>query len=232
MNAVNLLPPKQGRAALSGLAGGRGPVIALGAAVLVAGVGYWAWSAMGEASRLQDQVSALQLERQQLEGTLQSMLAVDQRASVQLQRRGAVVQLTSSRINWERLVRDSATVIPARVWLTGVSGTSPVAQTAAAAPAGQPVAVTAAPQGVHLEGFAYTQPDVARFMARLDAVPGLGEPRLASADSIKRGSRTVIQFVIDAAVDQRAQDRPTLSVTTPAGAATTTGTAGSGGFVP
>jgi Tfp pilus assembly protein PilN len=201
---------------------------------MVAGVGYWAWTATGEASRLQDQVTALQMERQELDGRLRSMLAVDQRASVQMQRRGAVVQLTGSRINWERLVRDTATVIPERVWLTGISGVSPVAQPGAA-PAGQPVAVTAAPQGIHLEGFAYTQPDVAKLMSRLDAIPGLGEPRLASADRMRRGDRDVIQFVIDAPVDQRAQDRPTLSVSTstaPGAAAATPGTAASGGFVP
>lgn len=238
MKAVNLVPPKSGRGGFGAGAGGRRtPAIVAGAAVLVAGLGWFAWNARQEASDLASQVATAQAEKTQLESQLQSMLAVDQRAGVQLARRGAVVQLTASRINWERLVRDSVTVVPKGVWLTEITGTSPVAATAAvpAAP-GQPVAVTSAPTGLHVEGFAFAQPDVAKLMSRLDAVPGLGEARLASSDRMIRGGRPVVQFILDIPIDQRAQDRPTLDVSAGTAAGTTTASggsaAGAGGFVP
>jgi hypothetical protein len=48
-------------------------------------------------------------------------------------------------------------------------------------------------------------------MARASTVPGLGEPRLATSEVQDRDTRTVIHFVIDIPIDQRAQDRPTLT---------------------
>jgi hypothetical protein len=42
-------------------------------------------------------------------------------------------------------------------------------------------------------------------------VPGLGEPRLATSEVQDRAERTVIHFVIDIPIDQRAQDRSTLT---------------------
>lgn len=236
MRAVNLLPSKPGRAGgLGGPAGSKRPVAILAAAAVVAGLGYLAWTARSEVSDLTTQVSAATDEKTALETQLASMMAVDQQASAQVARRGAVVTVASARINWERVVRDTVTVLPDKVWLTQVNGVMPVAAAAAApaAAAGQPTAVSAPPQGLHLEGFAFTQVQVAQLLARLEAVPGLGEPRLASAEKITRGGKRVVQFILDAPIDQRAQDRPTLSVVpgdgTGATSVTTGGTAAQGG---
>lgn len=235
MRAVNLLPARQGGRSGPRVGGGRRPAFALAAVALAAGAGYWGWSAHSEASDLAGQVATAETRRNALDAQVQALLAVDQRATAQQTRRGVVVQLANSRINWERLVRGSVTVVPARVWLTQVTGAAPTAASApAAAPLpGQPVSTSAAPQGLHVEGLAFGQPDVARFMARLDAVPGLGEPRLASADELERGGRTLIQFIIDVPVDRRAQDRPTLDVSAAPGTPGAPATAGgSGGFIP
>ena len=229
MNAVNLLPAGTGRRRAGG--GGKRPVAVLAAAAVLVAGGYRVHTERQEAAALGDQVAAAQGDKAALEARLQAMLAVDQRASAQLARRGLVVQLTGSRINWERLVRDTVTVAPRGVWLTQVTGTSPVAgQAAAPAPPGQP-ATAPVPQGLHVEGYAFGQPQVARFLARLDAVPGLGEPRLTSSERMRRGGRTVVQFIVDVPVDRRAQDRPTLTVeaSAPAGAPVAPG---AGGFVP
>gem|GEM_PF-2977777 len=232
MNSVNLLPARQARRAGGG--GGRRPLVALGAAVLIGGVGYWAHGVRSDAGALADRVAAAEAEKAQLDARLQTMMAVDQRASAQLARRGVVVQLSAGRINWERLVRGTVMVVPPRVWLTEITGTQPtgaVATTPAAAAA--PSAVTAAPQGLHVEGVAFAQPAVAQLMARLDSVPGLGEPRLASSERVTRGGRQLVQFIIDIPVDRRAQDRPTLDVAAAPGAGgTTPAPSGGGGFVP
>lgn len=234
MRAVNLLPSKPGR---GGLPGGQSkrPVAILAAAVVVMGVGYLTYSAKSEVSELTTQVTEATDEKSVLEQELASMMAIDQRAAAQLARRGAVVTIANARVNWERIVRDTVTVLPDRVWLSEVTGVMPAsaAATGAAAPAGQPQASNAVPQGLHLEGFAFTQVQVAQLLARLEAVPGLGEPRLASAEKITRGGKRIVQFIVDAPVDQRAQDRPTLAVVAGDGGttapATTAGTAAQGG---
>jgi Tfp pilus assembly protein PilN len=230
VNSVNLLPDRQARR--SGPRGGRRPLVALGAAVLVGGIGYWGYGVRSDAESLAQQVAAAEADKAQLDGRLQAMLAVDQRASAQLARRGVVVQLSAGRINWERLVRNTVMVIPPRVWLTEITGTQPAATTPGVAPtAVAPAAATAAPQGLHVEGLAFAQPGVAQLMARLDAIPGLGEPRLASSERVVRGGRSLVQFIIDVPVDRRAQDRPTFDVAAVPGAGTPA-PAGGGGFVP
>jgi Tfp pilus assembly protein PilN len=231
MRAVNLLPSKPGRGgAGGGSAGSRRPVAILAAVAVVAGIGYLAWSARSEVNALSTQVTQATDEKTALETQLASLLAVDQRASAQIARRGAVVTVASARINWERIVRDTVTVLPEKVWLTQVSGVMPTggATTQTAAAAGQPTAVSTPPQGLHLEGFAFTQVQVAQLLARLEAVPGLGEPRLASAEKISRGGKRVVQFILDAPIDQRAQDRPTLSVVSGDGAGTAPATTAGG----
>lgn len=234
MRAVNLLPSKPGRGGVPG-AGSKRPIAILAAAAVVVGIGYLTYNAKSEVSELTTQVTAATDEKSALEQQLASMVAVDQRASAQVARRGAVVTIANARVNWERIVRDTVTVLPERVWLSQVTGVMPAASTAAAtaAPAGQPQAVTAVPQGLHLEGYAFTQVQVAQLLARLEAVPGLGEPRLASAEKVTRGGKRIVQFIVDAPVDQRAQDRPTLAVVSGDGgttaSATTAGTAAQGG---
>jgi len=236
MRAVNLLPSKPGRAGgLGGSAGSRRPIAILAAVVVVAGIGYMAYSARSEVSDLSTQVTAATDEKTALESQLASMMAVDQQASAQTARRGAVVTVANARINWERIVRDTVTVLPDKVWLTQVNGVMPAAVAAATtAAAAQPTAVSSPPQGLHLEGFAFTQVQVAQLLARLEAVPGLGEPRLASAEKVTRGGQRVVQFILDAPIDQRAQDRPTLAVVSGDGTGTTSvtttgGTAAQGG---
>jgi Tfp pilus assembly protein PilN len=229
MNSVNLLPERKGgqRSLRGGGGGSRRPVVILGAVCLVGALGFWGHSARSEAAKLRTEVETATAERVALEAQLGTQLAGQQRAALVVVRRGAVIALATGRINWERLVRDTAQVLPEGTWLAQINGE--VAEAAAVGARPTTPTPTATPKGLHLEGFALTHTKVALLLTRLAAVPGLGEPRLASSEEIQRGGRTVVQFVIDAPVDQRAQDRPTLSVVgaTP----TDTGTA-SGGFTP
>lgn len=227
MQAINLLPAKAG--------GGHGPrtggdrrlqLVALGGAVLVLAVGFMGYTARQDAATVQDEVTSSEAERTALQAQLNQMLVVSQQAGAQQKRKGALVQLAGARINWERLIRDAVTVMPrGRVSLKQISATQPAP--AAATPAGataaasgtQPQVVTA-PQGLHLEGVALTQPDVATLISRLEAVPGLGTPQVTSADIVKHGDKWAVNFIIDIPVDQRAQDRPVLDVSRGADAST------------
>lgn len=225
MRAVNLLPPtKRRRPGFSGSR--RAPVAVAGAVVVIGAMGYWGWSVQSELGSVRDEVAAASAERDGLRGQIGAFQAAQARVSAQAVRRGAVVGLVSGRVNWERIVRDVSAVMPRETWLSNLRGETDAASALVptAATAGQPaVAQSAVPRGLHLDGFAYTQPEVANLMARLAAIPGLGEPRLATSERQLRGGRSVIHFVIDAPIDQRAQDRPTL---TPMTGQTTAATSG------
>jgi Tfp pilus assembly protein PilN len=219
MKAVNLLPPAQRRT--PGFAGAKAPLAIAGAVLVLGGVGYWGWSVNGQVDDAKADVAAATAERDALRDQLGAFQQAQARDAAQSVRRGAVVGLVAGRVNWERLVRDLSAVMPRNVWLTNLRGETDPAPTTPSAATGAAPAVndSTAPKGIHLDGFAYTQSQVALLMARAATVPGLGEPRLASSETQDRGERSVIHFVIDIPIDQRAQDRPTLTpVSSSAGA--------------
>lgn len=210
MRAVNLLPETKRRR--PGFSGARTPLAVLGAALVLGGLGFWGYSISAEADRVAEQVAVASSERDDLRGQLGAYQQAQARVAAQAVRRGAIVGLAEGRVNWERLIRDVSAVMPRQVWLTNLKGeTDAAAITPAGAAAVPNVNNSNAPRGIHLDGFAYTQAQVALLMARVSTVPGLGEPRLATSETQDRGDRTVIHFIIDIPIDQRAQDRPTLT---------------------
>ena len=212
MRAVNLLPQTQRRR--PGFSGSRTQIAVVGAVALVGLMGFWGYSVHSQVDSAKSDVAAASAERDSLRAQLGAYQQVQTRQAAQEVRRGAVVGLVAGRTNWERIVRDLSAVMPHQVWLTNLKGETAIAPagtapvTATATPA---VNDTSVPQGVHLDGFAYTQKQVALLMARVNTVAGVGEPRLTTSEVQDRGDRQVIHFVIDMPIDQRAQDRPTLT---------------------
>ena len=105
-------------------------------------------------------------------------LASDQKA-----RATAVASVLGGRFAWENVFRDLSRALPANVWLQHVSRHR-------SAPAADPAtAGAAAPYcsgwrtGVTIDGFTYTQPDVARLLARLATLPTLTNVSLQSSAS-------------------------------------------------
>ena len=222
MKAVNLLPQTQRRT--PGVSGARKPLAIAGAVVALGAIGYWGHSVNGQVDQARQDVAAATAERESLRGQLGAFQQAQARDAAQAVRRGAVVGLVAGRVNWERLVRDLSAVMPRQVWLTNLKGeTDPVTDVAAAGAPVPNVGVTTVPRGIHLDGYAFSQKQVALLMTRAATVPGLGEPRLASSDVQQEGARSVIHFVIDIPIDQRAQDRPTLTPVSAVPAGATTG---------
>jgi Tfp pilus assembly protein PilN len=223
MKAVNLLPQTQRRA--PGASGAKKPLAIAGAVVALGAMGYWGYSVNGQVDQAKQDVAAASAERDALQAQLGAFQQAQARDAAQSVRRGAVVGLVAGRVNWERLVRDLSAVMPRQVWLTNLKGeTDPAsALPVTGAPAAPNVGVSTIPRGIHLDGYAFTQSQVALLMARAATVPGLGEPRLASSEVQQEGARTVIHFVIDIPIDQRAQDRPTLTPVSAAPAGATSG---------
>jgi Tfp pilus assembly protein PilN len=211
MRAVNLLPQTQRRK--PGFAGAKTPLAVAGAVVVLGGMGFWGYSLHGQVDSAKSDVAVATIERDELRSQLGAFQAAQARDAAQNVRTGAVVGLVAGRVNWERIVRDLSAVMPRQVWLTNLKGeTDPAATTTTPAAAAAPnVNNSTAPHGLHLDGFAFTQNQVALLMSRASTVPGLGEPRLATSEVQVRADRDVIHFVIDIPIDQRAQDRSALT---------------------
>lgn len=220
MRAVNLLPQRERRT--PGFAGARTPLAVIGAIAVLGGMGLWGYSLHGQVDDVKSDVATATAERDGLREQLGAFQAAQARDAAQEVRTGAVVGLVTGRVNWERLIRDLTAVMPRDVWLTNLKGETDVASaaTAGAAAPTPNVANATVPRGIHLDGYAFTQEQVALLMARASTVPGLGEPRLASSEVQSGDVKDVIHFVIDIPIDQRAQDRSTL--TPVSGAATST----------
>jgi Tfp pilus assembly protein PilN len=216
MRPVNLLPDG-GRSGRRPFGNSKAPAIAIGAVALVGGLGYWGWSIHSESARLDESIAVATAERDQLDAQLGAYRAARERYAAQDVKRGTVVSLTAGRVNWERVIRGVAAVVPSTVWLDTVRAEAPdaTAAAAAAAPGGQ----LTTPKGLHVEGYAYTQPQVAQLISRMRVVPGLGPAQLTTSEVERRGGRKVVRFVIDAPIDKRAQDRATLEPVQGAGAA-------------
>jgi Tfp pilus assembly protein PilN len=233
MKPVNLLPSGQ-RTRRIAVKPTRKGMIGVGIVAAVAGMGYWGFSINQQVGDVESQIAAAQSETSSLQAQVGAYAAVQQHQATQERKKGLVVGLANARINWERIIRDTATVMPRQTWLTSLKGDSPGLSTTPvplAAPettpsgAGTttptPAPTSGVPTGLHLNGYAYNHRQVAIMMVRLGSVPGLAEPKLTSSTGEARGGRKVVQFQIDVPIDQRAQDRPTLIASnTPASSST------------
>jgi hypothetical protein len=188
----------------------RGPLAALAIAGALGGVGFWGWSLNSQSADVRDQVAATAAERDALNQQIAAYRLADGRFDTARLRRGAVIALASGRVNWERLIRDVATVTPQDVWFVNVKAELEQGGAGGATLATDPNAV---PKGLHLDGYAPSHGQVAVTMTRISAVKGLGEPRLTSSLMEELEGQDVVHFIIDVPVDQRAQDRPTLTPT-------------------
>lgn len=215
MRAVNLLPDAPRRRPRR--AGVRGvpatPLLAAGAALLLVGLGYWGYSARQEAERLDGEVRSAEVARDGLRTELADFRTVARRDEIQRARRGAVVGLVTGRTDWERVIRDVATVTPPGVWLTDLTttaGPANVALEGGTAAAGATPGAGTGGASVKIEGVAPSQPRVGLVMARMGSVAGLGTPKLVSSGAEDIGERRMVRFVITATADRRAQGRATL----------------------
>jgi Tfp pilus assembly protein PilN len=99
-------------------------------------------------------------------------------SQVASQRIVAVSQLATTRIDYERVLRETARVLPPGVWLSSLDAESNAAGAASAATS--PAAASTTPTGptVHLLGCAKTQGQVATTMVRLRAIHGSDDVQL------------------------------------------------------
>jgi Tfp pilus assembly protein PilN len=113
-------------------------------------------------------------------------------------RLAALSTAMSTRIAWDRILREFSLVLPNDVTLTTLTLTAPVA--VAATPGVTPTADTAAAQGLSIAGSAYSHDGVARLLSRLMLIPDLTNVTLASSAAAATGGPGGVAFQISASV--------------------------------
>jgi Tfp pilus assembly protein PilN len=98
----------------------------------------------------------------------------------------ALAGALGQRVVWDRLLREVSQVVPNDVWLVNLDAKSPLFAVKNARNA--PAAGTTLPDGFIVIGCTYSQDSVARFLARLQLVPDLGEMTLGKSASDADGS--------------------------------------------
>lgn len=115
-------------------------------------------------------------------------------ATERTQRLIALEDALGKKMPWDTTLGQVARVLPGNVWLTTLTMTSPTPADSSA------VAATPSPTSFTLEGFAYTEDDVALLLARLQLLPSLSGVTLGSTGRTIVGAKALVQFQVTASI--------------------------------
>jgi Tfp pilus assembly protein PilN len=227
MRAVNLLPKDSGQAKSIR---NEDPAVVIGSAVglvVVIALSLGFFVAHSSASSAQAKLSAARIELGKLSlvkrphfkvpKQTRPIIAVPAVTAEETARLQAVSGALSTRIAWDRILREFSLVVPDDVSITTLNLTAP--PTVALAPGEAPAAV---PTGLVLIGNTYSHDSVARLLERLMLIPDLTDVTLTSSTASTSGGVTIVQFNISANV-KGAPVAPAVVPTTPTDTTTTSG---------
>jgi Tfp pilus assembly protein PilN len=213
VRAVNLLPRDEQRERLQGarpsllLAGG-GVIVATALAMFLAS------SAAGDASDSRTELQAVETEIANLPKVEDAIVTHGTIVRERSDRVAALSAALSTRVPFDRVLREISFVLPGDAWLTQLDAIAPASVVPAAAGAAPPPPSTT-PAGVTIEGATYSHDSVARVLARLSVVPSLENVRLTSSARVEpqkaspsgngasepKGSRTpFVTFIVSASL--------------------------------
>jgi Tfp pilus assembly protein PilN len=178
MRAVNLMP-RDARPAPSSSSWGTGIgvyVLLGGLAALVACAAVWAIAGRQVGER-QSTLARVNAEATAAENRAAVAAPYVNFAKLASDRVQTVTSLSSTRFDWAHAMREVGRVLPADVWLSGLSGTS-----GAASGAPTPTTSAAPAPMISLVGCTYSQSKVARLMARLRTIDGVRSIALKSSE--------------------------------------------------
>ena len=210
MRAVNLLPRDEARPRFQGRR--TSLLIAAGAFVGVTLASFVVGhSASSAAAHSRDELATLQSLVDRLpKGQVQTAGTQDI-AQERNDRVAALSAAIADRLEFDRLLRQVALVLPQNAWLTAFQAEAPAAA-ADATPAPAATAASAEPENVTITGATYSQGDVARVLERLALVPMLAAVRLTSTASVdpsaaagaeeptRSNGRSVVTFTVAASL--------------------------------
>jgi Tfp pilus assembly protein PilN len=178
MRPVNLLPQSARPYVASGKAGG-GSYIVIG---VLAGLVLMVAGYVLTANRItshKSEIAQAQQETQAAQAKANSLQKYGQFDQVAVARVSAVGTLAVNRIDYERLLRETARVLPAGVWLTTLDAESTGGgSSSSTSSSSTPSSTTSTTPTVHLIGCAPSQRSVATTLVRLRAIHGQDDVQL------------------------------------------------------
>lgn len=196
MRAVNLLPRDEGRTRRQ--PGAVSLTAVLGGVLLTAVLCGWFLMASSGVSERQGELDGLRAELAAIPPPPPPSASHANLVAEKDARLTVLGKALSSRIAWDRVLREVSLVIPDDVWLEAMNTNGPDPAAAAPVP-GQ----TAAPVGgFNITGYTYSHDGVARLLARLSVIPHLQNVKLGSSVLDKEGKRPTVKFSITANLRQ------------------------------
>jgi Tfp pilus assembly protein PilN len=188
MRAVNLLPEKhRPRKATGGKSGSSYVLLGMLAAV-VGGVLMYVLT-LNSINSAKTDIAEAKAATEQANARTQQLGAYGDFANVKQQRVDTVKGLATERMDWERVVRELAHVLPSGVWIQNVSATDATVGAAAAAPAGGGSDSASTDPTLTVAGCAPDQSVVADTLVRLRQLQGAVDVKLnRSATQEEAGS--------------------------------------------
>lgn len=174
MRPVNLIPPEERRGDAAPGRTGALPWLVVGALVAAVAIVGVLVSTNNDISNKEAEVASLEQEEAELQARADSLAAFTNFQQIKVARVETVAALAESRFDWQRVMEELSRVIPANVWLVGLSGQS------AAAEGTEP---TGAVPTLEMTGCAVSQRAVARMVSAIGDIDGV--TRVAATKSEK-----------------------------------------------
>lgn len=186
MRAVNLLPEKnRPRKATGGQSGSSYVVLGVLGAIVIAVLVYVL--TVNSINGAKSDIASAKSEATRANAQAEALGAYGDFAKVKQQREQSVKTLAEQRLDWERLVRELAHVLPAGVWIrtANAAASAADAQSAGAASGAAPAGDGSDGPVLSLEGCAVSQNQVADTLVRLRQLQGATDVKL---DHSNRGT--------------------------------------------
>lgn len=220
MRPVNLLPTRYRPARATGARAGVAYIVIGALAVLLVMVVAWVVTQNG-INDAEEKTAEAQAEQQAAQARAGALAAYGNFAQLKTARENAVRGLAQVRFDYERLMRETALLLPDDVYLTAFSaaagGAEAGAETAQTSTAG---AATATGPTVTLGGCAPTHPDVAATVVRLrklhNAVDVNLQSSTAAGDSAAEAAGAVCRVAWNGTITMKAEDSSTAERDVPA----------------
>ena len=109
----------------------------------------------------------------------------------------ALTSAMSSRVSWDRVLREFSLVLPNDVWLTSIIARSPVSPSALVP---TDTSTGSAPPAFEIDGHTYSNDGVARLLSRLQVIPDFTNVTLLSSSAANVGGQSIVEFHITASL--------------------------------
>ena len=203
MRAVNLLPRDEQHERLEDV---RTPLLVLagGLAGVTAAALVLSFAASGAANERRGELAATKAEIARVPKALKPVISGDALGQERANRVAALSAALSTRLSFDRLLREISYVLPEDVWLTGITAAGPALVASAGAPPGgtQAPSSSTGADGVTIQGATYSHDAVARVLARLSAISSLENVRLTASARVapqeKERRKTIVTFSVAA----------------------------------